>query len=60
LLDPETQCGSHRLAVYWAQWNLRTLNRPEGFSEEEKYAEIDFQKDILWRRRLIQAVEMKQ
>jgi hypothetical protein len=33
-----------RLAIYWAQWNLWTLNKPESFSQDGKYAELDFQK----------------
>src|SRR5260370_39919998 len=33
-----------RLAVYWAQGNRWTLNRPESFSHNEKYADINPQK----------------
>jgi hypothetical protein len=31
-----------RLAIYWAHWNLWTLNDPERFARSGNYAEIEF------------------
>jgi hypothetical protein len=33
-----------RLAVYWARLNVWTLNKPGSFSQDGKYAELDFKK----------------
>ena len=35
---------SLKFAIYWAQWNLWTLNKPESFSQDGEYAALDFQK----------------
>jgi len=32
-----------RVAIYWAQWNQWTLNRPESFSNKINYSTIGFQ-----------------